>query len=79
MNPSTITHTSFLHIIPRGGDKARQIITVLSVGKVSAVCVVETVHPNGTISQDRLTNIMRTAIPPRTLRAVHYNQSLGLL
>lgn len=60
MMPSKTTATTFLRVY---GGKVRQIITVLSVGPVSAVCAVETVHPNGTTSQDRIALILLTSIP----------------
>lgn len=65
MKPRTLRPSSFLRVI----GEARQIVTVLDVGPVSAVCAIETVRPGGVvISQDRLTTIMRLAIPPHTLR-----------
>lgn len=60
MIASKTTATTFLRVY---GGKVRQIITVLSVGPVSAVCAVETVHPDGTTTQDRLTSIQRAGIP----------------
>jgi hypothetical protein len=64
MRPTTRTPTTYLRTI---NGTARQVVTVLSVGPVSAVCAVETIGPDGTLRPVRLTSIMRAAIPRQTL------------
>jgi hypothetical protein len=60
MIQSKTTATTFLRVF---GGKVRQIVTVLSVGPVSAVCLVETVHPDGTTTQDRIDTLPRGTVP----------------